>query len=374
MTASLIVSALCLLLVGTLVGVRAVRAARERHWLGGTIRGLVALLLLALAALAATLTVGLHGYRALSFEEVAATVRTEPVAPQRFRATITLPDHRLAMYELAGDAFYMDAHILKWHPWANLLGLHTVYELDRVAGRYNAVADERTQPHTAYELGLSKPVDLYSIARRRLLGPLVDAEYGSATFVAATRPTTFEVRLSRRSDPVLLLKLIQSLFKALHSEGTPGQLAAGLGLGSILGLTPLWNLHNAVVLALIIVLNVSFAGAMLGWALFVPVGFLLDPAFDWIGRTLLLDTPALRPLWTALYNAPVVPLTSFNNTIVLGSLVVAAALWVPLFFASRWGVVRYRATVAERVKRSALYRSVVASKLYNLYRLFRPES
>src|SRR2546426_12352402 len=113
MTASLIVSALCLLLVGTLVGVRAVRAARERHWLGGTIRGLVALLLLALAALAATLTVGLHGYRALTFEEVAATVRTEPVAPQRFRATIILPDQRLAMYGLAGDAFYMDAHILK---------------------------------------------------------------------------------------------------------------------------------------------------------------------------------------------------------------------------------------------------------------------
>jgi len=52
--------------------------------------------------------------------------------------------------------------------------------------------------------------------------------------------------LSRRSDPVLLLKLIQSLIKALDSECTPGQLAAGLALGSILGLTPLWNLHNAV--------------------------------------------------------------------------------------------------------------------------------
>src|SRR5213083_1740469 len=196
MTPSLIVSALCLLLVGTLVGVRAVRAARERHWLGGTIRGLVALLLLALAALAATLTVGLHGYRALSFEEVAATVRTEPVAPQRFRATITLPDRRLAMYELAGDAFYMDARILKWHPWANVLGLHTAYELDRVAGRYNAVADERTRPHTAYELSRSWPVDLFFIARRGLLGPLLDAEYGSATFVAVRRPATWEVRVS----------------------------------------------------------------------------------------------------------------------------------------------------------------------------------
>ena len=139
---------------------------------------------------------GLQGYRALTYEEVAATVRTEPVAPQRFRATITLPDRRLAMYELAGDAFYVDAHVLKWHPWASLLGLRTVYELDRVAGRYNSIADERARPHTAYELARSKPVDLFFIARRRLLGPLVDAEYGSATFVAATRPVTFEVRVS----------------------------------------------------------------------------------------------------------------------------------------------------------------------------------
>src|SRR5881397_134622 len=195
MPTALVVSALCLLLLGTIVGVRAVRATRARHWLGGTIRGLV-VLLLALAALAATVTVGLQGYRALTYEEVAATVRTEPVAPQRFRATITLPDRRLAMYELAGDAFYVDAHVLKWHPWASLLGLRTVYELDRVAGRYNAVADERTKPHTAYELARPKPVDLFFIARRRLLGPLVDAEYGSATFVAATRPATFEVRVS----------------------------------------------------------------------------------------------------------------------------------------------------------------------------------
>src|SRR5256884_8456107 len=194
MTIALGITALCLLLLGAAVGAMAVRAVRVRHWLGGTLRGLVALLLLALAALAATVTVGLQGYRALTFEEVAATVRTEPLAPQRFRATITLPDHRLAMYDLAGDAFYVDAHVLKWHPWASLLGLHTVYELDRVAGRYNAVGDERTQPHTAYELARSTPVHLYSIARRRLLGPLGDAEDGSPAFVAATRAAAVEGR------------------------------------------------------------------------------------------------------------------------------------------------------------------------------------
>jgi len=101
----------------------------------------------------------------------------------------------------------VDAHVLKWHPWASLLGLRTVYELDRVAGRYNNIADERAKPHTAYALARSKPVDLFLMARRRLLGPLVDAEYGSATFVAATQARTFEVRVSTTG---LLARLVPS--------------------------------------------------------------------------------------------------------------------------------------------------------------------
>jgi uncharacterized protein (TIGR03546 family) len=168
-----------------------------------------------------------------------------------------------------------------------------------------------------------------------------------------------------------LVKLIQSLFGALHSEGTPGQLALGIALGSIIGLTPLVNIHNAIVFAAIVLLNVSFAGGMLGWALFVPIGFLLDPLFDWIGRSLLM-APSLRGLWTSLYNTPVVPLTNFNNTVLLGSLVFALLFLVPLFFATRWAVVRYRATVGERVRQSKFYRAVMASKVYNVYRMFQP--
>jgi len=168
-----------------------------------------------------------------------------------------------------------------------------------------------------------------------------------------------------------LIKLIQSLFGALHSEGTPGQLAAGIVLGAFLGLTPLFNLHNAVVFALLVLLNVSFAGGLLGWALCVPVGFLLDPLFDWIGHSLLL-APSLRGLWTSMYNMPIVPLTNFNNTVVLGSLVFALLSAVPLFLLLRWAVARYRVTVGERVRQSRFYKAVTASKVYNVYKLFRP--
>jgi uncharacterized protein (TIGR03546 family) len=170
-----------------------------------------------------------------------------------------------------------------------------------------------------------------------------------------------------------LLKLVQSLIKTLHSEGTPGQVAAGMALGSVLGLTPLMNVHNLLIAALILVLNVSVGGALLGWALFLPLGFALDPVFHRVGRQLLLEAPALEPMWTCWFNSPGLPYTNFNNTIVLGSFVTWLALALPIFFAARYGVARYRATLGERVRRSRFYNAVTASKAYNVYTWFRPD-
>jgi uncharacterized protein (TIGR03546 family) len=167
-----------------------------------------------------------------------------------------------------------------------------------------------------------------------------------------------------------LLKLLQSLIKTLHSDGTPGQIAAGVALGAALGLTPLVNVHNVIILALLCVLNVSFAAGMLGWLLFAPVGFLLDPLFDRVGQRLLLETPALTPLWTAWDNTPLVPFTNFNNTVVLGSVVCWLMSAIPIFFLSRFAVVRYRATYGERFRQTRFYQGVTASRIYNVYRWF----
>ena len=169
-----------------------------------------------------------------------------------------------------------------------------------------------------------------------------------------------------------LLKLLQQFVKTLHSEGTPGQIAAGVALGAGLGLTPLVNLHNLLVLFLLIILNVSFAAGLLAMAVFAPVGFLLDPVFDGVGRR-LLEAPGLRSVWTALYNAPIAPYTNFNNTVVLGSLVSWLVLTVPIYLLARYGVLRYRASLGARVESSRFMRAVKASKAYNVYRWFRPE-
>src|SRR5258708_40163117 len=91
---------------------------------------------------------------------------------------------------------------------------------------------------------------------------------------------------------LVILKFLQSLIKTLHSEGTPTQIAAGIAIGAALGVTPLVNLHNVVILVALVMLNVSFGAGMLGLAIFAPVCFLLDPLFDRLGRWLPADVTA----------------------------------------------------------------------------------
>jgi hypothetical protein len=165
--------------------------------LGFLVRTLLGLLLLALGALSGAVALGIQGYRALTREEVAARISVRPAGAQRFAATVRYPDGREQVFDLAGDEIYVDAHILKWKPIANLIGLHTAYELDRVAGRYQAIEQERSAPRTVYLLREERPVELFWLRQRyAFLAPIYDAEYGSATFVPVLQPAELEVRVS----------------------------------------------------------------------------------------------------------------------------------------------------------------------------------
>ncbi|TMH67719.1 MAG: hypothetical protein E6H57_11935 [Betaproteobacteria bacterium] len=161
------------------------------------VRTLLGLVLLSLGALSAAVALGIQGYHALTREEVAARISVRPAGPQKFGATVRYPDGREQVFDLAGDEIYVDAHILKWKPIANVIGLHTAYELDRVSGRYQAIEQERSAPRTVYLLREERPVELFRLRQRyAFLAPLYDAEYGSATFVQVKEPAELEVRVS----------------------------------------------------------------------------------------------------------------------------------------------------------------------------------
>ena len=180
-----------------LSAVAAVLAFRGRRLITMSTAVLAGLLWTTLAALVVALGAGLAGYRALTREEVALTVLVTPLADGRFLADARFPEGRAATWELAGDQLYVDARILKWHGVANLLGLHTSWELDRIGGRYIDIERERTAPRTIYALGKEKPFDLFAwVKQKNWMAPLVDAEYGSATFIDVSGSAIYEVRVS----------------------------------------------------------------------------------------------------------------------------------------------------------------------------------
>jgi hypothetical protein len=192
-----LIAALVLGALGALLILAAIVALVRLRPLGFVLRTLAGLLLLSLGSAAGMIALGMQGYRALTREDVAARLSVRPTGPQRFIVAMHLADGRDAIFDVAGDEVYVDARVLKWKPAASLLGLHTAYELDRVAGRYRDIAQERSAPRTVHSLGQQRPVNLFRMRERYpFLASAFDAEYGSASFVPVTGPAELELRVS----------------------------------------------------------------------------------------------------------------------------------------------------------------------------------
>ena len=184
-------------LLGVICLIATIVALKKRKLFGTAMNFLSTLLMLSLSALFGTISISIQGYHALTKEELAAAVKVEPTGVQKFTARFYLPDGSEKVFSLSGDQLYVDAHILKWKPIANLFGLHTAYELDRVAGRYETFNDETTKVRTVYTLSKDKPVDMFHLrVRFEILRPLVDAEYGSATCIGSNRAEEFRIMVS----------------------------------------------------------------------------------------------------------------------------------------------------------------------------------
>lgn len=160
--------------------------------------------------------------------------------------------------------------------------------------------------------------------------------------------------------------VLKSLLGALQGEDDPKHLAAGFALGALLGLVPKGNLFAASFFLLFFLFRVPKALALLCALLFTPVGYALDGAAHAIGRA-LLGAGALQGLWTWLYNLPVVPWTRFNNSVVLGNVVLGLLFFVPLYLGFIRFVFWYRERWRERVNALPLVKTIKGLYFVRLY-------
>ncbi len=164
----------------------------------------------------------------------------------------------------------------------------------------------------------------------------------------------------------LLLKQIFGFLKLLNSETGHNQIAAGIACGFILGMTPLLSLQSLFVFILIFFFRIQAGAAFISAFFFAFIAWIFDPLFHQFGQ-FVLGLPALQGLWTEMYNMPLVPLTRFNNTVVMGSGVVAILAFPLIYWGSKALVIKYRRTVVDRIKETKFWKALQATSVYKWY-------
>lgn len=164
----------------------------------------------------------------------------------------------------------------------------------------------------------------------------------------------------------LILKQIFSLLKVLNSDTGENQIAAGIACGLILGFAPMFSLQTVIVIMMLFFFRIQVGAAFASAFFFGLVAFVLDPAFDSIGK-IVLEMGAMKGLFTVMYNMPIVPFTKFYNSIVMGSLVISFALFPIIFLLTKKMVVKYRVTVVARLEQTKFWKAVKATSFYKWY-------
>ena len=148
----------------------------------------------------------------------------------------------------------------------------------------------------------------------------------------------------------VIFRPLRLIVRTVTDAATPRQLAMGFSFGMLIGLVPKGNLTAIALSMLLCASRVNLGAAALAIFAFSWVGAITDSLTHDIGMY-LLSHETLHSTWTSLYNTPMVQWTGFNNTVVLGSLVLGIVLAWPVYRATLPGFERFSPKIRERVRK-----------------------
>lgn len=183
---------------GVLFLLLAVRSLRRRRYGTFCAHGASSLVLILGAVSTALVGVNLLTYQRLTHEQLAVEVRFTRAGDQQYDALLTYPAGTTQQVALRGDEWQVDARVLKWQAFANVVGFDTAYRLERISGRYTDIERERNAPRTVHALNPPDRVDVWTMLRtwRRYL-PWIDALHGSAVYLPMNDGAQYQVVVSQ---------------------------------------------------------------------------------------------------------------------------------------------------------------------------------
>ena len=146
-----------------------------------------------------SIAANLYSYDRLTYEQDIAKLTFSQLGRQQFRAEITyLNPKNVEQFLIHGDEWQIDARVIKWHGWAQLLGLNAQFRLERISGRYLDIEEEQLKPRTVYALNSGDEIDYWKLIRNyKKWLPWIDAHYGSAAYLPMADNTTYSISLTQ---------------------------------------------------------------------------------------------------------------------------------------------------------------------------------
>lgn len=141
---------------------------------------------------------------------------------------------------------------------------------------------------------------------------------------------------------------------------TPRQLALGVVFGMLVGLIPKDSLLPYAIGILGILSTGNLLSLTISAIAFSYVSPLLDPTTHQIGSWVLTLEP-LQATWAAIYQLPMVPWTRFDNTVVMGSLILGICLTMPIHWISFRIFEKFGSSIFKFVSRTRVARWLIGS-------------
>lgn len=172
---------------------------RKRHLIRSSLGAGFGAILISLAISFFLIISNLYTYQRLSHEQLLAKVHMQQLNDQHYLITLDFLDTKPSqIFELKGDEWQIDARILKWKYPIIWLGLDSHYQFERISGRYIEIDSERNKERTVYNLTKVQTTDVWPIIRKHQhYIPLIDALYGTASYVPMRDQAEYEVSLSQ---------------------------------------------------------------------------------------------------------------------------------------------------------------------------------
>ncbi len=163
-----------------------------------------------------------------------------------------------------------------------------------------------------------------------------------------------------------MLTSIIKLLKALNSEQSPGQLAIAISLAAILGLTPLYSLHNVLVIFIALSFRVNLSVLLISYPIFALLGYLFSNVFDSIGISLLQNSNLLD-IWQGFFNTLIGRWSNFYYSGVIGSLTASIIVAILLYPLSKIIINLYREKFLVKIEKYQIVKVLKASSFWKLY-------